>query len=851
MPKASPNRGPAAAGLRATLAIALALPSVALAQPCPAPGRPCGETPTVGVYNPTLGVVSDADASAVEKNPALLGWLKSWSGVFLDSETHLGHPDSTVGGTGTGLFLATPLPLLRALSVGAGFQSLRPPDTFPYQNSEKLSLAVAWHIMGALSFGFSWAHVWGQHGPSSEGIDTLDLSLTMRARWLGAGLVVHDVNQPYFAGLPVQRVWEPEIVYRPFGTDVLELAVAVRVGERREDVDPRFRLWFSPMRGLHIKTDVEWKRDVDGDGIPENDVRVAMGVQLDLEHIGVSGYGLFGTQSGLVRGNGFTLAARVSGERYPAVWAGPIHLEKVQLGPGITGRKLGAMIVHLRALERDRSIAGVLVVLGDLDGGLATAEELRAALLRLRRAGKHVLVYLADTTTKGYYVAAACERIYLDPAGGLRLTGLSQTVLFYKGFGDKIGVRADFVKIAEYKSAPEAYTRTGSSEPAREQRELYLDDTYGNIVDGIAATRHVTADRVKQWIDRGPYTAVEALRAGLVDEVKTGDELDDALALQLGRHVALHDPPTTPQRYDDWMQPRIAVIHVDGDIVDGKSYSVPILDLKFVGLQSLLPAIIKAREDGRIKAIVLRVDSPGGSALASDLLARELERTKAVKPVVCSMGDLAASGGYFISAPCQRIFAAPSTLTGSIGIFTGKFDVSGLAAKLGVSFERYERGTHASTESMWRPYTDEERASTLEKLRYYYGRFVDAVARGRGLTATQVDAVGRGHIWSGRSALTRGLVDELGGLGDAIAWAKQRAHLRAEQPVELVEMPDEPSLLSTLLGLLGIDLSLKATAPEALTLVPGVRELARAIPGSLLVEPNVPHARLDGWLELR
>jgi protease-4 len=809
---------------------------------------PRGEQPTYGVYNPTLGIVSDADASAVQKNPALLGFLPSWSAVFL--YTHL-DPDHLVAGGGGGLFLATPLPLLTSLSVGAGFQWITPPSSFPYSDTDKLSLSLAWRILPPISFGISYAHLWGQRGPTAAGIDTLDLSLTMRARWLGAGLVVRDLNAPDVNGLPLQRLWEPEIAVRPFGTDVLELAVAAGFGERRGDVDPRFRIWFSPMRGLHIKTDIWWKRYIDLDAPqPQNDVRVAMGVQVDLEHVGGSVYALWGSGNGDTRWDGFTVAARASGDRYPAVWAGPLHLERVVLGPGLTGRRLTEMIVHLRTLERARSTVGVLVVLGELDGAWATAEELRAALLRLRRADKHVFIYLADTTTRGYYVAAAGERIYLDPAGGIRLQGIASTQLYYKGLGDKIGVQADFVKIAEYKSAPEAFTRTGATEPARRERDDLLDDTYANLVSGIAETRRVSPERVRGWIDRGPYTAAEALAAGVVDEVRTGDQLESAIAGQLGRMVALKDPPASPQRHRAWMQKKIALLFVDGDIVDGKSYEVPILNLKFVGLQSLLPAIVKARDDARYKAIVVRVDSPGGSALASDLIARELERARAVKPVVCSFGDLAASGGYFLAAPCQRIFAAPSTLTGSIGIFSGKFDVSGLLAKVGVTFEMYQRGTHASLESLYRPYTPEERASILEKLRYYYGRFVDTVARGRGLTPQQVDAIGRGHIWSGRAAQARGLVDEFGSVGDAIADAKQRAHLAADEPVELEEMPEEPSLLRTILGLLGINLSVHAeTTP--LTLLPGVCELLRALPGSLLVEPSLPQARLDTHVEIR
>jgi protease-4 len=826
------------------LAFLLCLASAsAFAQPIPR-----GEPPTPGVYNPTLGLVSDADASAVEKNPGLLGYLRSWSavalGTWLDNQ-------GLVGGQGLGFFAATPLPYLRSIIVGAGFQAMWPPDLFPYGNQEKLTLALAWRPFAPLAFGLSYAHLWSQR-ESVGGIDTLDLSVTMRARWLGAALLVRDVTSPSFNGFRLQPVWHPELVLRPFGTALLEVAAGALIGQRRGDVDPIFRLWLSPYRGLTVKAEVEWRRDVDLDGINENDVRVALGLQLDLERVGVAGFGLFGTDEGQVRGHGGTIAVRVSGERYPAFWAGPLHLEKVSLGPGLDDRRLAQLTQHLKKLERDHSIAGVVVVLGELDGGWATAEELRAALLRLRKARRHVFVYLAETTTRGYYVASAGERIYLDPAGGVRLTGLSSSVMYYKGLGDKLGVQAEFVKIAEYKSAPEAYTRTGSTEPARRQRNDYLDDIYGNLLDGIAAARHVTPDKVRAWVDGGPYAASEALKLGLVDELRAGDEVEPAISDLLGRRLSLDDPPTSPERSRAWLLPKIAVLFVDGDITDGKSYKVPILDLKFVGMQSLIPAIAEARSDARIKAIVVRVNSPGGSALASDLVARELERARAQKPVICSMGDLAASGGYFVSAPCSRIFAAPSTLTGSIGIFSGKFDVTGLAQKLGVSVELYDRGKHASIDSMYRPYTDEERNLLLEKMRYFYGRFVETVARGRGLSIVQVDSLGRGHIWSGRAAQARGLVDAFGGLDEAIAEAKRRAHMSPDEPVQIEELPDEPSLLSTVLGLFGIELKAQATGPltEVLRLAPGLTELLRALPGSLLAAPSTPQARMDAAIHI-
>jgi protease-4 len=817
--------------------VALGLPRDARAQQ----PLPVAEPPTPGVLNPTVGVAGDGDASSVDKNPAALAFMPSWSGVYLHSEL---SSTGVVGGRGDGFFVASPLPYVDWLVLGAAVQLLRPPSTFPFPNENKFSLALGLRVGPRLSLGISYAHLWADRGPVAPGINTLDVAATFRPwRWVAAALVVHDLPSPAVDGLPLQRVWEPEVAVRPFGNQTLELAAGARFGERRGDVDPHFRLWATPTPGLTIKADLEWKRDVNLDGILENDLRFAIGVAVDFEHVGANVLALFGRDSGQVQGHGATVSLRISGDRYPAVWNGPRHLERVDLGSDVKGRKLAHVLMRLKKLERTPEVGGVVLVIGDLGGSWAGAEELRAALISLRRARKHVYSYISETSTRGYYVAAAAERVYQDPAGGIRLTGMSSTVTFFRGLGDLIAVRADFVKIAEYKSAPEAYTRGSSSAPARDQRQAMLDDIYAHVTAGLAEARHVSSDKVRGWIDRGPYTAVEALAAGLVDELRTGDDIQQAIGDRLGHRVDIDREPSSKARADDWLRPQIAVLFVEGDIVDGKSQTIPLLDLHLTGMQTLVPAIERARNDSRVQALVLRIDSPGGSALASDVIARELALTEQVKPVICSLGDVAASGGYFIAAPCARIFAAPSTLTGSIGIFSGKFDIAGLAAKLGISAEHYERGAHASIDSMWRPYTDEERQLILQKLRYFYGRFVDTVAKGRHLSPTEVDAVGRGHIWSGDAALGRGLVDEFGGLMDAVAEAKRRGGLREDAPVDLVALPEEQSLLGQLLGLLGIQLS--AGAAAKLDVSPLIAPLLRGIPGSLLLEPSVPQARLD------
>jgi protease-4 len=258
----------------------------------------------------------------------------------------------------------------------------------------------------------------------------------------------------------------------------------------------------------------------------------------------------------------------------------------------------------------------------------------------------------------------------------------------------------------------------------------------------------------------------------------------------------------------------------------------------------VIAALEQARGDSRVRAIVLRVNSPGGSALASDLISREIARTRKLKPVICSLGDIAASGGYYVAAECDAIFAEPSTITGSIGLFTGKFDVSGLAARLGVGIEISRRGAHPDMESWFRPYTDEERALILDGLRYYYGRFVGVVAEGRGMKPEAVEAVARGRVWTGAAAKERKLVDHLGGFVDALMEAKRRGGLDPWEDAELVALPSEPgTLLGQLLQLLGINLKSESTVALDQLLAP-LAPLLRMIPPSLLVAPSTPQARL-------
>jgi protease-4 len=783
-------------------------------------------------------IAGDADATAVRVDPANLAFLPSWNVVGLYTYV----PSSVARGPGGGgLYFASPLPLLSRIAVGASVELMRPGASFTYGDSGRLTLALAGRVLPWLSIGASYAHLF--MGPLGD-VDTVDVAASARfGRYAALAFVVHDLPSPQFAGFTIERAYQGELEVRPLGNYRVEIAASAIIGERTGHVAPSLRLSVSPAPGFAIRGQVEYARYVNGDSIPDNALRATVGVAIDFARAGFGTYALFGSLgdgSLTQQWQGVAATARISGDRYPSIYR-PLRFERVDLdGAATSSRALPRLLDHLRRLAADDRVDGVLAVVGDPHGSWATMEELRGAIARLRAAGKHVVAYGADLSMKAYYAAAAAERVVLDPGGGLRFVGVSTRTLYFKQILDKLGVRADFVKIAEYKSAPEQFMRDGPSDEAKQVRAAVLDDIDGRVLGAIAADRKLDPHRVADLANAGPYVARAAVQAGLVDELRGGDQIEALLGKLAGRHVEVVGPVTRREARAAFTRPAIAVIHVDGDIVEGRSRNIPILDRRTAGHESLLGAIAAARADDNVRAIVLRIDSGGGNALASDLISRDVLRTRPEKPILCSLGDTAASGGYFIAAGCDTIFADPSTITGSIGIFSGKVDFSGLAEKLGVTIDLARRGAHADMDSWFRPYTDEERALILGHLRYYYDRFVAAVATGRGLKTEQVEAVARGRVFTGNQALTHKLVDRLGGFQDALALAMERGHLGAKDDFALVELPDEPTtLIGQLAALLGINLHAEDSAWPA-----AVRALFDAVPPSVLLGPSLPQARL-------
>lgn len=435
---------------------------------------------------------------------------------------------------------------------------------------------------------------------------------------------------------------------------------------------------------------------------------------------------------------------------------------------------------------------------------LASAQELRDAVDRARRAGKLTVAHADDFGSAGpgnvaIFLAAGFDQTLMMPQGGVGLTGISVEVPFVRDLLDTVGIQPEVSKRGQYKSAPETFTERDFTPASRAMNEAMAQGLYDQLVAGIAQGRAMPPDQVKRLIDGGPYTAREAVEAKLVDKLAYWDEVDGLVDARVGRKLAEvgagdYLAATEPEAKSD--QPRIAVIYATGPIVDEASDSR--LDREIVG-RELAETIDDAVENEKIKAIVLRIDSPGGSVVASALIGRSVGRARdAGKPIVVSMGEAAASGGYWIAAQAKAIVAEPSTLTGSIGIFAGKPVLQALWKKVGVSWGTVQRGRNAGIWTLNEPLDAGEKGRFEAGIDAGYDAFLQLVAKGRGMDPKAVDAVAQGRVWLGSEAVKNGLVDRLGGLDAAMVIARQAIGLSPDAKVAVVRLPRPRSALDTL-----------------------------------------------------
>jgi len=467
-------------------------------------------------------------------------------------------------------------------------------------------------------------------------------------------------------------------------------------------------------------------------------------------------------------------------------------------------QSLADLWIGLIQARNDPQVLGLSLYLSNARFGFGKAQELRSLLQSFRQSDKFVKCFLetAGEGTNGtlaYYLVSACDHITLAPMGDMNLVGLYSDAYFLRGTLDKLKIETDFSHAGQYKSAAEQFTNTAHSPAAEEALSSVLDDLFSQIVSAIAEDRNLTPESVRDLIDRAPLTAEEALKAGLVDSLGYPDEYEESLSdfsTEEPRLVSLSDyaPPGRFPTGD-----RVAVVFAQGTIVRGSNGTDPWSQQRYVGSETLGTILRELAEDSEVAAVVLRIDSPGGSALASDLILREVIRLAERKPVVVSMSDVAASGGYYIASKASGIVAEPATITGSIGVVGGKFVLRRFQEDLlGITHDTLKRGANADFFSTLDHFSPQQ-AELYERLMLrIYEAFVGHVADGREMTREAVDAVAQGRIWTGRQALEHGLVDQLGGLDAALDLARQKAGLKPEEATAIDFYPRPPSLMDFL-----------------------------------------------------
>src|SRR5829696_7740108 len=471
---------------------------------------------------------------------------------------------------------------------------------------------------------------------------------------------------------------------------------------------------------------------------------------------------------------------------------------------------LANLLLQLRKAKADKRVGAVLLDIGMLGGGWAKSDEIRDAVADFRKSGKLIYAYMEFGGDKEYYIATAAERIYVPPIGDLFINGLAAESMHFKGSFDKLGIVWDSYQIEKYKTGPETFTRGDMSEGERETLNSLLDEIFNRYVTQVAEARRKSVEDVKALVDTAPHNAPAALEAGLIDGALYREEVENELKKRLGykedeklRKVSMAEyRRVTPQSLGLNQGEAIAVIFASGPIEPGRSNDGTFGGDQTIGSDTVVKALNDARDNKDVKAIVLRVDSPGGVTYPSDLIWKAVEEAKRKKPVVVSMGDLAASGGYYISMGADRIVAQPLTLTGSIGVYAYKPVIKGFYDWVGVSSEYLLRGKNSGMFRETEKFTKEEREKFESSMRnFYWNQFLPKVAEGRRFQNVEaVHEVARGRVWTGAQGKEKGLVDEFGGLDRAVEVARELAKIPADKGVRRVVYPAPRTFFQQLFG---------------------------------------------------
>jgi protease-4 len=654
--------------------------------------------------------------------------------------------------------------------TATAFRHIKNPDGTDF---DELLTAVGFSISPTLNFGGSYRYF--REGPGlyhKRHFWNIGFG-TQRLGSFAFGAVFSNVNRGKVDGDKTAVEQRYSMGYRPIG-QVLTLSADIFMSSRDNlsKADVLYHAECNPTEGLYLN------------GLVDSDGNYEIGVRANLLKYLVGSQSHFDKHGHNER---TTVYLGASNMRQPSLIGERTRRLDLSISGGVSenppqpvfGRRETSFLSLISTLYRaadDPSISTLKLDLSRLSLGMGRAQELRDAMKYFRSHGKRVICHLSTPNNIGYFVACVADSILIPPVSELQLVGLRAELTFWAGTLEKLGARVEILRIGDYKSAAESLTRESSTEENRAQVNRLLDDWYGQFVAAIAEGRHLSVDSVRALVDRGPFTSKEAVACGLVDGLSYQDQMIQSYFQGLpGISFKQYVKDTLVN--DSWRPvPVIAVVVADGEILpDGESGWND--NSSNVRPTAMARTFERIRTDRRIKGIVLRIDSPGGWALAGEDIHRTTSCAAETRPMVVSMANMAASGGYYIATPAHRVFVNPATATGSIGIYGGKADLSGLYEKINLGKELYTRGRYAGMLTNLRPFTEDERTKYMSHLQAFYDHFVDLVAASRGLSTDSVDALSRGRVWTGREAVACGLADQIGGVRAAIEYLASNLQL--------------------------------------------------------------------------
>ncbi|TKJ39691.1 signal peptide peptidase SppA [candidate division LCP-89 bacterium B3_LCP] len=617
--------------------------------------------------------------------------------------------------------------------------------------------------------------------------------------FLSAGAVAFDVNEPTWNGMRSNASYNLALALRPFGYR-WTLSGDVLLTESTnhsygEELDPRIRFEAIPFDGIRLLGEYRTESAM-----------LSFGVGLSLGNLTVGNFNSMDEAGEPVSNVSYV---SLSSAKHRNIFTEPkrqmveitIGGEILEADPGFVfpftkrGKTLRQLRQEIAQYADDPKVSGLLITFEAPKYGLAQAQQIRRALEECKANGKKLVGYAEFYSQKEYYLASVCDELYLMPVGFVDLRGLAAVMGYWKGTLDKLGINFQVVQAGEYKTAANMLTQEDATNAEAEMINWLLDDIYDQLCTQVGEGRGWQLDEVKTIVDGGPYNCHRALDNGLVDDLLYYDQIRDNLKAQQFRPVsegAYWRSPIYAEEWHDQRIPRVAIIYAEGPIFSGESGSSFFGD-KRIGSKTITEAIRHAREDKSIDAIIMRVNSPGGSAFPSEAIYREVRRSvtdeKNRKPFIVSMGNVAGSGGYYIACAADTIIAEESTVTGSIGVLGGKFCLAGLYEKIYLNTHTFKRGEHADATSSTRPFSDEEMAMLQQVVEQFYQDFVERVAESRDMDIADVDAIGEGRVWTGRQAVERGLVDLIGGMDVALAVTRSRLGLEETVPLEVEFYP--------------------------------------------------------------